>query len=67
MIKEYRNLRGYTQEKLAELVEVDIRTIQRIEKMEVIPSLETFAKLTLILNIDFKDVIVFFQYITKRP
>ena len=61
MFKEYRKLRKYTQEKLAELVQVDIRTIQRIENCETDPSLETFKKLIKVLNIDKKDILKFLQ------
>ncbi len=61
LFKEYRKLRKYTQEKLAELVQVDIRTIQRIENGETEPSLETFKKLIKVLNIDKKDILKFLQ------
>ena len=61
MFKEYRILRKYTQEKLAELVQVDIRTIQRIENGETLPSIETFKKLIKVLNIDKKDILKYLE------
>ncbi len=62
MFKEYRLLRKLTQEKLAELTELDTRTIQRIENNEREPSMESFRKLIKILNIKDKDVL---EYLKK--
>ena len=36
MIKEYRIKRGYTQEKLADAINISVRQLQRIEKNESI-------------------------------
>lgn len=57
MFKEYRKLRGYTQEQLAELVEISWRQLNRIENETSIPTLETFKKLIDILKIKDKDVL----------
>ena len=62
MFKKYRKLRKLTQEQLAELVQVDTRTIQRIENEETLPSIETFKRLIKVLNIDKKDVL---NYLAK--
>ncbi len=62
MFKEYRKAKKYTQEKLAELTELDTRTIQRIESGERKPSMETFKKLVKILEIKDKDIL---EYIKK--
>lgn len=63
MFKEYRKLRGYTQEQLAELVEISWRQLNRIENETSIPTLETFKKLIDILKIKDKDII---EYLTIK-
>ena len=57
MFKEYRKLRNYTQEQLADLTDLDTRTIQRIENEQKKPSLETFKKLVKALKIEDKDIL----------
>ena len=57
MFKEYRKKRGYTQEYLAELLQMSWRQVQRIENETSIPTLETFKKLVKILNINDKHII----------
>ena len=57
MIKEYRNLRGFTQEELAEKIEVSWRQLQRIEKNEQDTSVKTLKKIIRILEISDKDII----------
>lgn len=61
MFKEYRKLRGYTQEQLAELVEISWRQLNRIENETSIPTLETFKKLIDILKIKDKDIIEYLK------
>lgn len=56
MFKEYRKLRGYTQEQLAELVGISWRQLNRIENETSTPTLETFKKLIDVLKIKDKDV-----------
>ena len=63
MFKKYRKLRNFTQEKLADLTNLDTRTIQRIENEEKRPSLETFKRLVKVLNIEDKDIL---DYIKKK-
>lgn len=61
MFKEYRKKHGYTQENLAEILNISPRHLQRIEKDENEPSLELFRKLVKILNIENKDIIKFIK------
>lgn len=56
MLKEYRLLRKYTQEKLADLSGVEPRTILRIEKDLTIPYLDTYAKLVVALNLTDEEI-----------
>lgn len=53
-----RKLKGYTQEDLAEKTSVGVRTIQRIEKGEVQPHLQTVKLLAVGLDINVDDLIV---------
>ncbi len=62
MFKEYRKAKKLTQEQLAELSELDTRTIQRIENNEREPSIESFKKLIKALNIKDKDIL---EYLKK--
>ncbi len=53
-----RKLKGYTQEELSEKTTVGVRTIQRIEKGDVQPHLQTVKLLAVGLAIEVKDLIV---------
>ncbi len=53
-----RKLKGYTQDELAERTTVGLRTIQRIEKGEVQPHLQTIKLLAVGLGIEVEDLIV---------
>ncbi len=53
----HRKLKGYTQEILSEKTTVGVRTIQRIEKEEVQPHLQTVKLLAVGLDIEVKDLI----------
>ena len=55
-LKYYRTLKGYTQDELALLSSVAIRTIQRIEKEEVQPHLQTLKLLAESLEIGIDDI-----------
>ena len=57
MIKEYRNLRGFTQEELAEKIDISWRQLQRIEKNEQDTSVKTLRKIIQALEISDKDII----------
>ncbi len=53
-----RKLKGFTQDELSEKTTVGVRTIQRIEKGEVQPHLQTVKLLAVGLDIDVDDLIV---------
>jgi len=52
-----RKLKGYSQQQLSEKTEVTVRTIQRIEKGEVHPHLQTVKLLATALDIDMNDLL----------
>ncbi|MCW8108331.1 serine hydrolase [Alteromonas ponticola] len=52
-----RKLKGYSQEKLADLTNVTVRTIQRVEKGEVQPQLRTVKLLAAALEIEVDDLL----------
>ena len=53
-----RKLKGFTQDELSERTTVGVRTIQRIEKGEVQPHLQTVKLLAVGLDIEVEDLIV---------
>ncbi len=53
-----RKLKGYTQDELSEKTTVGVRTIQRIEKGEVQPHLQTVKLLAVGLDIEVADLII---------
>lgn len=53
----YRKLKGQTQESLADKTQVTVRTIQRIEKGEVNPHLQTIKLLAAALEIEVNDLL----------
>ena len=53
-----RKLKGYSQEDLAEKTSVGVRTIQRIEKGEVQPHLQTVKLLAVGLEVNIDDLMV---------
>jgi len=53
-----RKLKGFTQDELSEKTTVGVRTIQRIEKGEVQPHLQTVKLLAVGLDIEVDDLIV---------
>ena len=61
MIKENRIKKGYTQEQLAELIDISWRQLQRIEKNENNTKIPTLKKIIRILNIPDEDILKFFK------
>lgn len=61
MIKEYRTKKGYTQEELAEQINLSARQIQRIEENEEKTKISTLKKLIKILQIPDKEIIDFMK------
>jgi transcriptional regulator with XRE-family HTH domain len=53
LIKELRTKKGLTQEELADLTELSVRTIQRIENGEVDPRAYTLQMISKALDVDF--------------
>lgn len=53
-----RKLKGYTQEELSEKTQVTIRTIQRIEKGDVNPHLQTVKLLATALDVEIEDLLI---------
>lgn len=62
MIKENRIKRNYTQEELAEIIEISPRQLQRIEKNEDKTKIETLKKIVKVLQIPDKEIL---EYIKK--
>lgn len=56
-IKKYRKLRGFTQERLAELIELEIRTLSLIETGNNFVSAKTLTKLADVLNVTPSDLL----------
>ena len=61
MIKENRIKKGYTQEELAEILELSPRQLQRIEKEEEKTRINTLKKIIKILKIPDKEILEFIK------
>lgn len=64
-IKEIRKKEKLTQEKLAEMVGLDVQTISRIETGYYFTSFENLEKIATALNVDIKDLFDF-QHLEDR-
>ncbi len=60
MIKEYRKKRGFTQEQLAEELNISTRHLQRIEKDEAKTTITMLQKIRTILQIPDEDMVKIF-------
>ncbi len=58
-IQSYRKLNRMTQEKLAELVDVEINSISSIERGKYFPSPENLVKISKALNVPLSDLFTF--------
>lgn len=65
MFKQYRKNKGITQEKIAELANIDIRNYQKIEADEAIPLANTFAKIAFALDMTKEEIIKELEYCSK--
>ncbi len=65
LFRKYRELRGYTQEKLSEITGIDNRTIQRIENEEHLPNIVTFSKLIFALDISREDILDYLESLSS--
>lgn len=61
MIKENRIKKKYTQEELAELINISWRQLQRIEKNEESTKITTLKKIIKILKISDKEILEFIK------
>ena len=61
-LKELRKRKGYTQEKLAELVDLEPASICNIENGYNYPSFQNLEKIISILDVSFADVFEFSQH-----
>lgn len=57
MYKKYRKELNLTQDNVAEIANIDIRTYQRIEAYDIVPLVSTFAKIALALQFSEEDII----------
>lgn len=58
-IKSYRKLNNITQEKLAELVNIEINSISYIERGKTFPSPDNLVKISTALNVSLSDLFNF--------
>ena len=58
-LQKYRKFRGLTQEKLAELVGVDVTSISSIVTGNYFPSADNLSKLADVLQVQFSDLFDF--------
>ena len=58
-LQKYRKYRGFTQEKLAELIGVDVTSISSIETGKYFPSADNLSKLADVLQVQFSDLFTF--------
>lgn len=65
MIKENRIKRGYTQEELAEILNISWRQLQRIEKNEEQTKITTLKKCIKTLKISDKEILEFMKTIDE--
>ena len=63
-IQKYRKLNKITQEKLAEMIDVEINSISSIETGKCFPSPENLVKICYALNISFSDLFTFKEELT---
>jgi transcriptional regulator with XRE-family HTH domain len=61
MIKEYRIKNNYTQEELAEIINISPRQLQRIEKDENKTKIETIKKIIKVLNIPDEEILKYIK------
>lgn len=58
-LKEIRKAKGFTQERLAEVLDISQRQLTRIETGDNFPSVETLERISLYLETDLKDLFDF--------
>lgn len=58
-IKNLRKLHSLTQEKLSEIIDIDVRQVARIEAGESLPSVETLINISEVLKVTPNDLLEF--------
>lgn len=58
-VKEFRKLKGLTQEQLADVIEVSRQTINAIEKQKFDPSLPTAFKMAQLFEVQIEDLFLY--------
>ena len=66
MLKMYRKKMGYTQEELAEILDMSWRQLQRIKNGKSKPSLLTLKKLVIVLNISDDDLAKYIKSLYQK-
>ena len=61
MVKENRKIRNFTQEQLAEIINISPRQLQRIEKNEDKTKIETMKKIIKVLQIPDKEILEYMK------
>ncbi len=61
-IQKYRKLNTITQEKLAEMIDIEINSISSIERGRYFPSPDTLVKISEALNVSLSDLFTFTSY-----
>lgn len=65
-IQKYRKLNHITQEKLAEMIDIEINSISSIERGKYFPSPENLTKIAAALNVSLPDLFNFQTSYTKE-
>ena len=65
-IKSFRKLKGYTQEKLSEVLAMDISALSKIENGKCFPSVETICKFMETLEINPNEMFDFLSKSSKN-
>lgn len=57
MLREFRERKGITQEKLSELTGIDRKTIFRIENNKTAPKINTYIKIAMALDMTDEEIL----------
>lgn len=66
MIKEKRKQKNYTQEKMAELLNISIRQYVRIDKEEDLPRRDVLRNIIKILDLNDEEIGAYIRSITNK-
>jgi transcriptional regulator with XRE-family HTH domain len=58
-IRKIRELKGFSQQNLADEIKVDQKTISRIEKGEISPKFETLVSISKVLSVNISQILSF--------